>query len=49
MRPKEIGLRTAYVHRPYEGGTSDAGSKPALPAYDYIADDLLDLATQLGT
>ncbi|MGD9904780.1 MAG: haloacid dehalogenase type II [Vicinamibacterales bacterium] len=47
--PKTLGLRTAYVHRPYEGGSSAAGPRPTLPAYDYIADDLQDLATQLGT
>lgn len=47
--PKGLGLRTAYVHRPYEGGTSDVGPKPSPGTYDYIADNLLDLAAQLGT
>jgi 2-haloacid dehalogenase len=47
--PKELGLRTAYVHRPYEGGTSDAGPKPSSGAYDYIVDDLLELASALGS
>lgn len=47
--PKELGLRTAYVHRPYEGGTAGGGAKPAPPVYDYIVDTLEELATQLGT
>ncbi len=47
--PKELGLRTAYVHRPYEGGTSDAGPKPSGGTYDYIVSDLLELASALGT
>jgi 2-haloacid dehalogenase len=47
--PKELGLRTAYVHRPYEGGTSDTGPKPSAGAYDYIVNDLIELAAVLGT
>lgn len=47
--PKQLGLRTAYVHRPYEGGTSGGGARPVPGAYDYIVDDLQELASQLGT
>jgi 2-haloacid dehalogenase len=47
--PKELGLRTAYVHRPYEGGSSGGGAKPGSGAYDYVVDDLEELASALGT
>jgi 2-haloacid dehalogenase len=46
--PKELGLRTAYIHRPYEGGTSGGGTMPASGTYDYIVNDLGELATALG-
>jgi 2-haloacid dehalogenase len=47
--PNELGIRTAYVHRPYEGGTTGAGPKPSGSMYDYVVDDLLELASALGT
>jgi 2-haloacid dehalogenase len=47
--PKKLGLRTAYVHRPYEGGTSSGRSLPAPGTYDYIVNDLRELASALGT
>jgi 2-haloacid dehalogenase len=46
--PKKLGLPTAYIHRPYEGGTSTGPSRPPAGAYDYIVDDLRELATALG-
>ena len=46
--PKRLGLRTAYVHRPYEGGTSSGLTRPAAGSYDYIVNDLKELATALG-
>lgn len=46
--PKKLGLRTAYVHRPYEGGTSSGLTLPAAGSYDYIVKDLKELATALG-
>lgn len=47
--PKALGLRTAYIHRPYEGGTSSPGPRPAAGTYDYIVDSITDLAAALGT
>ena len=47
--PKELGLRTAYIHRPYEGGSSSGRDLPAAGTYDYIVHDLGELATALGT
>lgn len=46
--PKKLGLRTAYVHRPYEGGSSGRGTMPAAGSFDLIVNDLRELATQLG-
>ena len=45
----EVGMRTAYVHRPTEWGpeaAQDAG-KPDADAYDVVADDVVDLADRL--
>lgn len=47
--PKELGLRTAYVHRPYEGGSTGTAPKPSAGIYDYIVNDLNELASALGT
>ncbi len=47
--PKELGLATAYIHRPYEGGTSDTGPRPSARTYDYIVDNMIQLASALGT
>ena len=47
--PKELGIRTAYVHRPYEGGSSGGGAIPPAGTYDYIVRDLQELASALGT
>ena len=47
--PKELGLTTAYVHRPYEGGTSDTGPTPSPGTYDYVVADMIELAAALGT
>ncbi len=46
--PKRLGLRTAYIHRPYEGGSSGAGQMPAPGTFDIIVHDLRELATTLG-
>jgi 2-haloacid dehalogenase len=45
---KALGLRTAYVHRPLEYGPSRQPTPPAAGAYDFMAKDFRDLATQLG-
>lgn len=45
----EIGLRTAFVHRPRErGAQSDAPMPEFASAFDYAATDMHDLADQLG-
>lgn len=46
---KQLGLRTAYVHRPLENGS--ARTPPPMPAagsYDLIARDFLELASAMG-
>jgi len=47
--PKRLGLRTAYVHRPYEGGSAGSPQMPAAGTFDLIAHDLREVATLLGT
>jgi 2-haloacid dehalogenase len=47
--PKRLGLRTAYVHRPYEGGSAGPGQLPAAGSFDIIVHDLRELATTLKT
>lgn len=42
------GLRTAFVHRPYERGAGKAAVIPASNKYDIVATDFLDLASQLA-
>lgn len=46
--PLTLGLRTAYVHRPYEGGTSSGRTMPPAGTYDFMVSDLKELATALG-
>jgi 2-haloacid dehalogenase len=46
--PKRLGLRTAYIHRPYERGSARAGEMPASGTFDFIVKDLQALATALG-
>ena len=42
------GLRAAYVRRPEEHGPNTY-KEPDTSAFDYVADDFLDLADQLGS
>ncbi|PSP73831.1 haloacid dehalogenase type II [Halobacteriales archaeon QS_3_64_16] len=46
---EELGLRTAYVHRPAEWGSerSHEAETPDASAYDIVAEDVLDLAARL--
>ena len=46
---RDVGLRTAYVHRPLEWGpeTAEDASRPDASTYDVVADDVLDLADRL--
>jgi 2-haloacid dehalogenase len=46
--PKELGMRTAYVHRPYEGGPATGGALPGKGTYNFIVNDLGELASELG-
>jgi len=46
----EVGMRTAYVHRPAEWGpdAAEEAEKPDAGAYDFVCEDVLDLAERLG-
>lgn len=46
---RDVGLHTAYVHRPMEWGPDEADSaeKPDESAYDIVADDFVELAERL--
>ncbi len=46
--PKRLGLRTAYIHRPYEGGTSGAARMPDAGSFDIMVKSIEELATALG-
>lgn len=48
---REAGLQTAYVYRPVEWGPERAedAEKPDDSAYDIVAEDIVDLAEQLGS
>lgn len=48
---REAGLRTAYIHCPLEWGPerADDVERPTESAYDVVAEDLVDLAEQLGS
>jgi 2-haloacid dehalogenase len=41
------GLRTAYVHRPFEQGADREIERPAAGAFDYEVDSLIELADRL--
>jgi 2-haloacid dehalogenase len=45
---QDVGLRTAYVHRPREWGPESEKDRPDESAYDFVVDDLTDLADRLG-
>src|SRR6476619_2309364 len=45
---REAGLRTAFVFRPAEHGPDRTLRKPPQDEFDFLADDFLDLADQLG-
>jgi 2-haloacid dehalogenase len=42
------GLRTAYIHRPFEHGPAKPSVFPANRRYDFLANDFVELANQLG-
>jgi 2-haloacid dehalogenase len=45
---RKLGLRTAYVHRPWESGPGRERTRPADNDFDIVADDFRDMATRLG-
>jgi len=45
---KNLGLRTAYVHRPFEGGPGRERPMPAQSDFDVVASDFRDMASKLG-
>ncbi len=45
---RDAGLRTAFVFRPGEHGPGRPLSKPADGEFDFMANDFVDLADQLG-
>src|SRR6266550_477482 len=46
---KKLGLRTAFVHRPFERGPGKNVTSPLSDRFDIFSKDFLDLAGQLGT
>ncbi len=46
---RALGLRTAYVHRPFEFGPGHAPAPPHAGRFDYQAADFLELASLLDT
>ena len=45
---RKLGLRTAYVHRPLEGGPGRERPMPAQGDFDVVAADFRDMASKLG-
>jgi 2-haloacid dehalogenase len=45
---KTLGLRTAYVHRPFEHDLSRPSAMPEAGRYDLLTTDFEDLAAKLG-
>jgi 2-haloacid dehalogenase len=45
---QQLGLKTAYVHRPLEYGPGRATEPPAPDRFDYSVKDLRELASALG-
>jgi 2-haloacid dehalogenase len=45
---RKLGLRTAYVHRPFEGGPNRERPMPAQGDFDVVATDFRDMAAKLG-
>ena len=49
---RKLGLRTAYVHRPFEFGKDRPERAPTMPkpdSYDFVCKDFRELASRLGT
>jgi hypothetical protein len=48
MAARDVGFRTAFVHRPDEWGSAGPPDPVPDPAHDIVAAQFLDLAEQLG-
>ena len=48
MAARDVGFRTAFVHRPDEWGSAGPPDPVPDPAHDIVAAQFLDLADQLG-
>jgi 2-haloacid dehalogenase len=46
--PKQLGMRTAYVHRPYERGTGGGPDMPPPGSFGLVVKDFGELASRLG-
>lgn len=46
---QQLGLRTAYVYRPYERGRGAVRERSADESFDVYADDFRELAAKMGT
>jgi 2-haloacid dehalogenase len=45
---RALGLRTGFIYRPNEYGPGGRADKARAGDFDVVANDMLDLATQLG-
>jgi 2-haloacid dehalogenase len=45
---RDLGFRTAFVHRPLENGSGGKADKASPQDFDIVANDFFDLAAQLG-
>jgi 2-haloacid dehalogenase len=45
---RSFGLRTAFIHRPYEFGPAGKADDAKPGDFDVVSSDILDLASQLG-
>lgn len=48
LAAKEVGFKTAYINRPFEFGSDKKNDVTDNMVFDIIADDIIDLARQLG-
>ena len=44
-----VGLQTAFVRRPLEYGPNQSADTAPTADYNFVAENLIDLAEQLGT
>ena len=49
LSAQKVGLRSAFVPRPMEGGPNNRPDPTADPSFDVVATDFVDLADRLGS